>query len=327
MTETIADVTAIIAAFNAQATIGRSVQSALFQPETAEVLVIDDASQDGTRDVVTEIAGSDARVRLIAMQRNGGPAVARNRGLDEAAHDRIAILDSDDLFLPSRLSRLYMAGAAEIIADNIVFANPDKVDEVIRRDWGSSPPGFANVSAEDFVRGNLRRHGLARGELGFLKPVLSLNFLRKHGLRYDETLRLGEDYDLYLRMLLAGARMRLTRAPGYLAMIRESSLSARHTTEDLLNLHEVFGRHLDAATDPGLVSAIRAYRKEIRVRLDHRRVLDFKRNRGAFAALTYAFGRPGRPGPVLAAIARDKLRISSTAAKEASEEGFRLLLS
>ena len=79
----------------------------------------------------------------------------------------------------------------------------------------------ADPTLVDFVEGNLSQKGAARCELGFLKPVMRRAFLERHGLRYDPQLRLGEDYDLYTRCLMKGARFALSHRVGYRAEVRE----------------------------------------------------------------------------------------------------------
>ena len=74
-----------------------------------EVLVIDDASTDGTRDVVERIAGADSRVRLETLPENRGVSAARNRGLDLARGDWLTMLDADDRFAAGGLERLIAA--------------------------------------------------------------------------------------------------------------------------------------------------------------------------------------------------------------------------
>ena len=73
------DVTFIVAAYNIAPYIEEAVRSALRQDGVrVEVIVVDDASRDGTPDVVAAIAGEDPRVRLIRREATGGPSVARN---------------------------------------------------------------------------------------------------------------------------------------------------------------------------------------------------------------------------------------------------------
>ena len=67
-------VSVIIAAFNGAATIGRAVRSALEQPETAEVLLVDDASSDGTGSVARAAAEGSDRLTVVVLPENRGPS-------------------------------------------------------------------------------------------------------------------------------------------------------------------------------------------------------------------------------------------------------------
>lgn len=70
-----------------------------------ELIIADDCSPDDTRAVVSANAAVDARIRLLELPRNGGPALARNAALEAASGRWIAFLDSDDLWLPDKLER------------------------------------------------------------------------------------------------------------------------------------------------------------------------------------------------------------------------------
>ncbi|NNF89943.1 MAG: glycosyltransferase family 2 protein, partial [Boseongicola sp.] len=100
-------VSVIMAAWNAEATVGRAVASALAEPETAEVLLIDDASTDATVAAARQAAGGDPRLRVIRQQLNYGPAAARNLGLRRSTAPFVALLDADDVFLGGRLAHLF----------------------------------------------------------------------------------------------------------------------------------------------------------------------------------------------------------------------------
>ncbi len=97
-----ADVSVIVPAYNAQATLAAALRSALQQSLIPlEVLVVDDGSADGTA-AVAETFGS--KVRLI-RQPNGGPGSARNTGIRAARGNWIGLLDADDTWLPTKLER------------------------------------------------------------------------------------------------------------------------------------------------------------------------------------------------------------------------------
>ncbi len=68
-----------------------------------EIIVVDGGSTDGTRDIVTMLANSDSRIRLITNDDDQGPAHARCVGIRAAKGDYVAFLDADDFWLPSKL--------------------------------------------------------------------------------------------------------------------------------------------------------------------------------------------------------------------------------
>jgi glycosyltransferase involved in cell wall biosynthesis len=96
-------VSVIIPAYNRQDTIGEAVFSALGQTRgDIEVIVVDDGSTDGTEAVVRSI--KDPRVRFIRTGHVGSVA-ARNEGFRRASGEAIALLDSDDVWMPRKLER------------------------------------------------------------------------------------------------------------------------------------------------------------------------------------------------------------------------------
>lgn len=103
------DFSVIIPCHNVESTVRRSIESVFAQTHPAsEIIVVDDASTDGTRDVLRSF-GSQVRV-VESNCRNG--AGSRNRGVEAATGDWLAFLDSDDAWRPAHLERY-----AQILAD------------------------------------------------------------------------------------------------------------------------------------------------------------------------------------------------------------------
>jgi glycosyltransferase involved in cell wall biosynthesis len=97
-------VSIVMAAWNAERWIGEAVQSVIAQTHGEwELLVVDDGSDDSTTDIV-EAAG-DERIGIVRAEHAGVLAQVRNRGLELARGDAVALLDADDVWEPTKLER------------------------------------------------------------------------------------------------------------------------------------------------------------------------------------------------------------------------------
>ena len=94
----------IMPMYNSMGTVVDAIASVRAQTSSNWVLyVINDASTDESAAIVASIALEDSRIKLIDLNKNGGPGVARNIGLELATENFIAFLDADDLWLPAKL--------------------------------------------------------------------------------------------------------------------------------------------------------------------------------------------------------------------------------
>jgi glycosyltransferase involved in cell wall biosynthesis len=183
----------VIAAYNAQGTLRRAIDSCLEQrtEEAFEVLVVDDGSSDDT----AAVAGSfgDA-VRLLTFRQNRGRSAARNAGVAAAQGTFIVPCDADDRMLPGRLAAHADALDADPSAE-VVFGRCLGVHPGGQRLWPSTPLTARGVD-EAFERG---RMGVNHGASAFRRSW----FDTVGG--YDEEIRVAEDFDLFLRGWRPGA--------------------------------------------------------------------------------------------------------------------------
>jgi glycosyltransferase involved in cell wall biosynthesis len=106
MTEQDYKVSVVLTAYNTEKYIRAAVQSILDQTYSPdEFIIVDDCSKDKTVEILREMAGQDARIRLIALEKNVGYANARNVAMEQAAYPWIAIMDADDVAYPERLEK------------------------------------------------------------------------------------------------------------------------------------------------------------------------------------------------------------------------------
>jgi len=283
----------LIAAHNAAGTIGRAVRSALAEPEASEVIVIDDASTDGTKDAARAADDGSGRLKILVQPKNAGPSAARNRGIKESTAPWIGILDADDFFVPGRLkSLLTLADHADLIADDAGQVSESNIDGPRKSLLGEALSQPRQINFAEFASSNVTDPQRPRGELGFIKPLMRREFLDKHNIRYQEHMRLGEDYELYARALAFGARLYLAPTQGYVSVLRSNSLSGQHSEDDLHNL-----RDCDYALGkiPGLTpsdkTALRQHFLSVDCRLQWRLLIKAVKERNVGAAI-HTFLRP-----------------------------------
>lgn len=255
-------VAAIIPAYNVEASIERAIRSALAQTRPpAEIIIVDDCSTDGTRAIVRALAESDARIRLIASAENGGPSRARNRAIEAATADRIAILDGDDAWRPERLERIGAVmdtTGAEFVADNLILYDI-VADCEVRLGFRVRAP-LTPIDAASFFA-NCRPD---RFQYSLLKPLLDRRFLVRTGIRYRDDLRYGEDLFFYADLFLAGARGQLMGEGYYVYTSQFGEKSGKKSPlthsvpkrgPDLAGMIRALGEMVPQA-DPSCVSSI-----------------------------------------------------------------------
>lgn len=271
-------VSVIMANFRGAAHLEPAMRAVLDQSERQlELILADDASDDDSVAIAQAVAEGDARVRVIASGRNQGPAATRNLALDAARGDWIAIVDSDDLIHPERLARLIAAAegaGADLVADDLVyFGAPAEQGRTLLQPLGLAAPMW--LRTPPYLRANGGDPALPA--FGYLKPVIRGAVLGSR--RYDPALRIGEDYDLVLRLLIDGARFLLVPDPLYAYRRHAGSISHRlsvGTVSAMLQAH----RALPSLADPEARRAAAAVDRQLRRSLRYEQlVADIKARR------------------------------------------------
>lgn len=98
-------VSIVMPTYNSEKTIVDSINSVINQTyKNWELLVVDDISTDKTVDIVKSFALKDSRIKLYILNIKGGASIARNVAIDKSKGRYISFLDSDDMWLPEKLS-------------------------------------------------------------------------------------------------------------------------------------------------------------------------------------------------------------------------------
>lgn len=214
-----ARVSVIIPAFNSERYIADTIASALAQNyRPKEIVVVDDGSTD---DTAAELAQFGDRIKVV-RQENSGAGAARNRAVKESSGEWIAFLDSDDLWLPHKLERQMQCIEAHPEAD---FAYHNW--HVTHNESADAPSLLAEIEAAGVPERD--RAESATCELGWLYNELLLDcvvhttaVMMRRSLfdavgGFDETIRQGQDYDLWLR---ASRKSIVAKHPATLSVYR-----------------------------------------------------------------------------------------------------------
>jgi len=198
-------VSVCIAVYNHEAYIGEALESVLAQSyPNIEILVVDDASADGSASVIEGYAQRyPGRIRALVLSENEGPSRAANRLFAMAQGTFVALLGSDDRMLPQRIERQVAH----------LLANPEYVGvftDIAVIDAQGQRPAEHNLVEDLFNQPiiHLRRQLLTGNFLNAPSAMVRRSDLLAAG-GYDPLLRYVQDYDLWGRLLLRGELARL----------------------------------------------------------------------------------------------------------------------
>src|SRR5574337_1544658 len=182
-------ITVLIPVYNREQYVAAAIESVLAQSFTDfELLLIDDGSTDGSVEIMRSYT-NDPRVRLVCNEHNLGIPKTRNRGIDLARGEYVAMLDSDDLAYPSRLEKQ----VAFLDRHNdfaVVGAWTTDIDEKGR--------SLRKVNILPVLPGELQSRLLFRSCHCQSSIMARTAVLREH--RYREQYAACEDYDLFVRL-------------------------------------------------------------------------------------------------------------------------------
>lgn len=188
--------TAVVPTYNRARLIKRAIESVLNQTyPPREVIVVDDGSSDNTRAVLTRFGSQITPI----YQDNGGSAVARHKGILAAQCDWIALLDSDDIWLPNHLERMATVIAETDGAANFYFADtiqPDGGSFWAAHDFAVPGPYQLLPDATAWVLPRCQPMLLQASVFNRAAYMASGGFL--------PPLRLRDDTHLYLKLGLGG---------------------------------------------------------------------------------------------------------------------------
>jgi GT2 family glycosyltransferase len=205
----------VIRAYQAAASIGAAIASALAQTRPAhEVIVVDDGSTDDLARALSEFRHQITLIR----QDNSGAASAANTGLASASGDFLALLDADDVFGPRRLEALGDLAAARPDLD-LLSAETELV-------LNGRVVGHFHTATPFVV--SQQRTGILRNCFVGCTPAARISRLRKIG-GFDETMLVASDWDCWLRLILDGGCAGFVKEPHLQYRLGPGSITANRS--------------------------------------------------------------------------------------------------
>jgi glycosyltransferase involved in cell wall biosynthesis len=229
-------VSAIIPTYNRGYIVSRAIESVLRQSYPhVEIIVVDDGSTDDTQQVLDGYRG---RIRVVT-QANAGPSAARNRGIEASTGSVVAFLDSDDIWLPTKLERqmsllMQTPDAVPCCLSNGVTKFPDG------QEWRSFEKGQLYPSCPEGIWLNPAEVLAVRFILFCQLVAIRRTALDQVGY-FDEHLRFLEDYDLALRLSLLGPWAFISEPLAEMHVSPTDSLSRSVSDEHVTHAEYILG--------------------------------------------------------------------------------------
>ncbi len=194
-------VSVIMPLYNKEAFVEQAIESILAQSlADLELIVVDNASVDGSRVVAQRLAQSDARVVLLDEPRPGA-AAARNRALDAATGEFLAFVDADDFVDPTLLEKA-VAQARRTQADIVCFGHDHYFQD---RDVYLYP--VHPQAPASFAPGELGGRLLFAGSPNACTKLFRRSFIEGRGERFDTEFVTAEDMLFTFTLMMNASRM------------------------------------------------------------------------------------------------------------------------
>ena len=218
-------ITVIIPTYNAEHLLKRSVDSILAQTYTdLEIILVDDKSTDKTAEVIKDCERKDSRIRSIFLEKNsGGPATPKTIGVKNAESELIAFLDQDDEWLPEKLERQYeyLLSHKDAVLVGTTCLNVNASGEKTRLPISTNTEKILTECIVHSSSSVLMRKSIFT-ELGYFDPNFTMS----------------DDWDLWIRIFLAGYRLDFIDEPLFLRHIHENNVTVTSSAEKRLKNYE-----------------------------------------------------------------------------------------
>jgi glycosyltransferase involved in cell wall biosynthesis len=204
-------VSIITPSYKSEKFISQTIESVINQTyKSWEMIIIDDCSPDNSNEIIESYYKKDKRIKLLKLKKNSGPAIARNRGIQEAKGRYIAFLDADDLWKHDKLEKQLIF----MFENNLAFtySSYDLIDEK-----GRFLGTFKTKETISY------KSMLKTCSVGCLTAIYDTNVL---GKIYMPNIIKRQDYGLWLKILKIVGETKGIKEPLAFYRIRKNSVSS-----------------------------------------------------------------------------------------------------
>ena len=267
-------VSVVVPAYNCAPYITDALKSASSQSERdLEIIVVDDGSNDSTLALAQRAAADDVRITVLTQSHSGKPAIARNRGLSLARGQFVSFLDADDLYHAEKLE-LQLAVFAQSMDLDVVFHDVKYIDASGGDLTGTylERAGFPDavlarsrpLAASTWVCNERALFAFMCTRVSTLHPssvLVRRSRLAREEILFPEDLTVGEDIDLWFRLVASGGVGYVDRTlSSYRQHARSITKRADRNMDDAIRSHTKNYPRATTVLDRGQLAA---YRKRI----------------------------------------------------------------
>lgn len=180
-------VTVIITCYNLEKEIGRCIASLTAQTyKNLEIIVVDDGSQDGSKDVIESCAQEDGRI-IPVVQENAGPSAARNHGIDLATGEFLMFVDGDDYVADTYVEHFMEASeGCDMVIGALRYVYPDGSEFY-------QPESEFRCDKEEYIKKYYTQSVAKRTIFGPVNKLYRTEIIRANNIRFDQSLKIRED--------------------------------------------------------------------------------------------------------------------------------------
>ncbi len=227
-------VSVIIPVYNGEKYIEEAIDSVLDQTfKSFELIIVNDASEDNTKEIVDEKLKLDKRIKFINCDKNKGKATVLNLGIKKSSGEYISILDADDMYFSDKLEKQveYLDKHPEIdmvYGGAKYFGEKSEKEQTEVLDSSLDLRGMLKKAGQKTLKElNSTHHAVFEGTNAII-AACSVMIRKKvfEKCKFDENLRNIEDYDMWYQIIGKGFKIKSLNEPFYYYRIHENQKSS-----------------------------------------------------------------------------------------------------